>query len=118
MIATLVLFDNAELSADPAALRARMHGRAEAYRGIPGLLWKIWLDEPGSPHFGALLVWESRAALDAYRAGSTNSGLGEFWASEPVVREFVVNQVLQPDGTVTVPPVRSSSEDEGEGEDE
>ena len=101
MIATLVLFDNPQLSADPDALRERMRQRAEVYQGIPGLLWKLWLDDPESSEFGAMLVWESREALETYRAGQVNQALDGVWGVAPTVREFRVNQVLEPDGTVS-----------------
>ncbi len=41
---------------------------AEDIAGTPGLLWKIWTEEPASNRAGGVYLFESRAAAEAYHA--------------------------------------------------
>lgn len=41
---------------------------AEDIAGQPGLLWKIWTEEPAAGRAGGVYLFESRAAAEAYHA--------------------------------------------------
>ena len=43
--------------------------RARQFLGVPGLLWKIWLDGGDEPRAGGIYMFEDRAAAEAYAAG-------------------------------------------------
>jgi hypothetical protein len=41
---------------------------AQDIAGTPGLLWKIWTEEPEAGRAGGVYLFESRAAAEAYHA--------------------------------------------------
>lgn len=41
---------------------------AEDIAGQPGLLWKIWTEEPAAGRAGGVYLFETRAAAEAYHA--------------------------------------------------
>ncbi|MFB7674512.1 hypothetical protein ACFC26_24170 [Kitasatospora purpeofusca] len=46
-------------------LRDFIREESEHWTGIPGLLLKIWLSDPSTGRWGALLLWESQEAARA-----------------------------------------------------
>ena len=51
--------------------------RADAFRALPGLLQKYYVEDPASGEVGGIYVWDSQASLDEYRASDLRASIGE-----------------------------------------
>ena len=74
MLVQFVRFQT-ELSDD--AFRRIVEDRSPAFRQVPGLQQKYFvkLEEPG--RYGGVYVWETRAAMEAYRASDLAASTGD-----------------------------------------
>lgn len=52
---------------------------APAFAGIPGLVTKLWLADPGSNTFGGVYLWQDRSAMENF----TKTDLFHSVASHP-----------------------------------
>jgi heme-degrading monooxygenase HmoA len=64
VIVSIVRF-RSKLSAED--VQSTFDDRADSYRGVPGLVEKIYLRFRDSGEFGAVYVWESEEALERFR---------------------------------------------------
>ena len=66
MVVRLVLWNLADSKSSVAELRRYLRDESvAAFTGTPGLLFKAWLSDEATERWGAVYVWESRAAADA-----------------------------------------------------
>ncbi len=81
---------------------ATYHERAPRYRQVPGLVQKYYLDFPSGEH-GAVYVWESAQALEAFRATELARTIPEAYqvTGEPGVEVCDVVLALHPEAAVT-----------------
>jgi hypothetical protein len=70
-----ILQVNFRHSMTPADYRTLAHHAAGPLANVPGLQWKIWLEDAGEGRAGGLYLFESEAAATAYEAGPVISGL-------------------------------------------
>ncbi len=49
---------------------------ASTFASIPGLISKTWLANEETNTYGGVYLWESRAAMEAYRAGEIFASIG------------------------------------------
>ena len=49
---------------------------APAFAAIPGLISKTWLANEETNTYGGVYLWESREAMDAYKAGEIYASIG------------------------------------------
>ncbi len=64
---TVLVFDFPNGAFGPERTEA-LKPLAEDIAGQPGLLWKIWTEEPEAGRAGGVYLFESRAAAEAYHA--------------------------------------------------
>lgn len=102
MLVTLEMFDNAQLSADDVRIRKMMRDRAEPISRIPGLKSKVWFNNPALGRFGAVLLWNSRDALDQFRLGEDTASIAERWGVMPIIEDFEVYQSVVDGRAVTL----------------
>lgn len=50
--------------------------RADAFRALPGLLQKYYVENPVSGEVGGIYVWDSQASLDEYRTSDLRTSIG------------------------------------------
>lgn len=62
MKAMVAWWDLTESGESVETLRNFIHEEEESWRDIPGLLLKVWISDPASERWGAVLVWESEEA--------------------------------------------------------
>lgn len=61
-------------SADPKEWAAAYTDeRAKMFLAVPGLIWKIWLDEPNERLSGGIFLFETREYAEAYLASPLGS---------------------------------------------
>lgn len=56
--------------------------RAEQYRGVKGLLQKLWVHDKSTGHVGGIYVFDSRENLEAFRSSDLAKSIGD--AYKPV----------------------------------
>jgi hypothetical protein len=100
MLATIEMFDNAELARDRARLREMIYARGEPLSNVPGLQSKIWFNNEERGQFGAFLTWSTPEALTAFRAQEDTDSIAARWGVRPSITDFEVYQTLI-DGFVT-----------------
>lgn len=73
----LVQFVRFKTAMDEKDFLAAAEARGPAFRDVPGLKQKYFvkLDAPGS--FGGVYHWETRAAMEAYRASPLAASVGQ-----------------------------------------
>ncbi|MBI4236126.1 MAG: YdhR family protein [Chloroflexi bacterium] len=80
---------------DAPALRELFRGRYSLFLGVPGLRFKAWFIDEAAREFGALYVFASRQALDAYLASDTwRVAIPQRFGQPPEVRVWEVPQVI------------------------
>ncbi|MFE3824872.1 hypothetical protein [Streptomyces sp. NPDC059092] len=62
MKAMIAWWDLTESQQNPATLREFIREEEKRWADIPGLLLKIWISDPSSGRWGAVLLWESEGA--------------------------------------------------------
>ncbi len=67
MTATVLIFDFPHGAFGPERTEA-LKPLAEDIAGQPGLLWKIWTEEPAEGRAGGVYLFETREAAEAYHA--------------------------------------------------
>jgi hypothetical protein len=67
MVVQIVQFELAGI--DPAEYEAHAERIAPVFAGMPGLIAKAWLAEPGEDTYGGVYLWADRAAAEAYAEG-------------------------------------------------
>ncbi len=99
MIVQIVRFAS---SLDDAQVVATYQERAPRYRQVPGLLNKYYLSYPTGEH-GAVYVWESPEAMEAFRQGDLARTIADAYQvqGEPQVEVAAVQLVLRPEATTT-----------------
>jgi heme-degrading monooxygenase HmoA len=75
--------------------------RVPQYRQVPGLIQKYYLHYTTDEH-GAVYVWESREALEAFRASDLGRSIG--W-----VYEVESTEAFEADVVLTAQPVQTES---------
>ncbi|WP_406386933.1 hypothetical protein [Streptomyces sp. NBC_00211] len=65
MKAMIAWWDLTDSQQTAGTLRDFIRKESEHWTGIPGLLLKIWLSDPPTGRWGALLLWESEDAARA-----------------------------------------------------
>ena len=64
---------------------------APAFAAVPGLVSKMWLADSASATYGGVYVWESRQALDSFKASDLFKGIAAHPnLSNVTAREFGV----------------------------
>jgi hypothetical protein len=102
MLATIEMFENPALFRDVPALKDMVYARAEPLAAVPGLRSKTWFGNADAGRFGAFLVWESEAALQAFRAGEDIDSIARRWGARPEITDWEIYQSLV-DGVTTRP---------------
>ncbi|HEV7268554.1 MAG TPA: monooxygenase [Falsiroseomonas sp.] len=64
---TVLIFDFPNTAFGPERTEA-LKPLAQDIAGQPGLLWKIWTEEPATGRAGGVYLFETRAAAEAYHA--------------------------------------------------
>jgi hypothetical protein len=67
MVVQIVQYQLAGIS--PAEYEAEAERIAPAFAGLPGLIAKMWLGDPGEDVYGGVYLWSDRAAAEAYADG-------------------------------------------------
>ncbi|MBB1258107.1 hypothetical protein H3147_04590 [Streptomyces sp. OF8] len=62
MKAMVAWWDLTDSEESPDTLRDFVRDEEKYWRDIPGLLLKVWISDPSSGRWGAVLVWESEEA--------------------------------------------------------
>jgi hypothetical protein len=91
MIATLVRFTSL---LDDAAVESRFAERADRYRQLPGLSQKIYLRFRETGEFGALYVWESEEAMEAFGASDLAQSIPEAYSIDGMARREMADVPL------------------------
>ena len=65
----MILQINFTLNVPAAEYQKMIDSKAEAFRDVPGLKWKIWLLNAATQEAGGIYLFDSQASLDAYRNG-------------------------------------------------
>ncbi len=66
---------------------------AQSIATTPGLIWKIWTENPETQEAGGIYLFEDEASLDAYLAMHTDRLKG-FGIEQINAKKFQVNQPL------------------------
>lgn len=71
--------------------------RADAFRALPGLLQKYYVENPVSGDVGGIYVWDSQASLDEYRESDLRRSIGEAYQviGDPTVEVLRVAMPLR-----------------------
>lgn len=82
---------------------------AEQWNAVPGLIWKIWTLNPDTKRAGAVYLFESAEARQAY----LESDLGQAVANHPNLSDFAITPytVMGPESRVTNAPMIPASGD-------
>jgi len=93
MVAELVSFAS---RLDDSAILRTIDERIPQYRAVPGLIQKIYIHDPQTLDYGGIYVWESEAALRAFRSSGLARTLAAAYDTEgePLVRRFEVISIL------------------------
>lgn len=75
------------------AMTDQLRGLAESIAGEPGLLWKIWTENPETNEAGGIYLFEDRASAEAYLAMHTRR-LQSFGIPQVNGKLFLVNAEL------------------------
>jgi hypothetical protein len=67
MVVQIVQFQLAGI--DPEEYEAHAEQIAPVFAGLPGLIAKAWLADPGENTYGGVYLWTDRAAAEAYSDG-------------------------------------------------
>jgi len=76
-----------------AAMTTAMKGLAESIAQEPGLIWKIWTENPDSHEAGGIYLFEDQASAEAYLAMHTRR-LQSFGVPKVNAKLFFVNAEL------------------------
>ena len=66
----------------PDEIQALYQERAHRYRQVPGLLEKVYLRFRDTGEAGAVYLWDSEEALEAFRRGDLSGSIGEAYEVE------------------------------------
>jgi hypothetical protein len=102
MLATIEMFENPTLARDVPTLKEMMYARAEPLAAVEGLRSKVWFGNPDAGRFGAFLIWDSAAALAAFRAAEDTDSIARRWGARPDITDWEIYQSLV-DGVTTRP---------------
>lgn len=75
------------------AMSQAMQGLAESIAGEPGLIWKIWTENPANGEAGGIYLFADRTSAEAYLAMHT-ARLKSFGIAQVNGKIFEVNGVL------------------------
>ncbi|WP_303787105.1 monooxygenase [Azovibrio restrictus] len=89
----LVQFDFPYAGPFGAEMSAAMADLARDIAGEPGLLWKIWTENPETGEAGGIYLFADAASADAYIA-KHSARLQAFGVSGIRARSFAVNETL------------------------
>lgn len=76
-----------------SAMTNEMKGLAESIAQEPGLIWKIWTENPDNHEAGGIYLFEDQASAEAYLAMHTRR-LQSFGVSQVNSKLFFVNAEL------------------------
>lgn len=81
-----------------AEVMKHFEARSPRYREVPGLLQKLYLRYPDSGEHGAVYVWESQEAIDAFHRSDLGRSIGDTYRieGEKVVARGDVVLTLRP----------------------
>jgi len=65
----MILQINFTLNVPVAEYQKMADSVAQAFLGVPGLKWKIWLLNPATQEAGGIYLFDSQTSLDAYLNG-------------------------------------------------
>ncbi len=74
MLFQTVRFDT---TLDEDAFAAAARDRVPAFLEVPGLIQKFFVRFDDEKGFGGVYLWETRAAIEAYRASELSASVGE-----------------------------------------
>lgn len=95
---TAILFVRIKSTLDQADLLRRMNERLPSFRPIPGLIQKVFGRDEASGTICGLYFFESREALDAYRASDLAKSIPDAYEATEVRPEiFEVAALLHPE---------------------
>ena len=75
------------------AMHAQMADLAASIATEPGLIWKIWTEQPESNHAGGIYLFQDRTSAQAYLT-MHRARLAGFGVPQVNARLFEVNQTL------------------------
>ncbi len=93
MSVTLLQFDFPFAGPWAAEMTTAMEGLAQDIAGEPGLLWKIWTENPDTGRAGGIYLFGSAEQAEAYRAKHA-ARLEAFGITGIVAHAFAVNDAL------------------------
>lgn len=105
MIAQIVRFRSGLPAGEvPAVFEAR----APQYRAVPGLVQKIYLSFPGTGEHGAVYLWETAEAMQAFRASDLARSIPQAYQvqGDPAVDVGQVELVLREEPARLAPGLR------------
>jgi hypothetical protein len=96
-------------SADPVEwAKSYTEERARSFLDVPGLIWKLWLDEPEKRQSGGIFLFETRSHAEAYAASERGRKAKNNPALSDVRLEiFDVREELSRITHGPIPPARS-----------
>lgn len=95
MYATIELFRNLPLASDLDAIHRMVLDRAAPLREMPGLVSKVWFNDPERQEFGAFLLWNDLEARAQFQGRESAEQIGARWGVVPEIRNYDVYQRLQ-----------------------
>jgi hypothetical protein len=87
----MILQINFNLNVPVAEYQKMADSVANAFLGVPGLRWKIWILNPDAQEAGGIYLFDSQASLDAYLNGPIVARLRELQAIGNIsIKQFEV----------------------------
>ena len=93
MALTLLQFDFPAEGPWGAAMAEAYAGLAQQIAAAPGLLWKVWTENPATGEAGGIYLFADEASAEAYEALHTGRLRG-FGITQINVKRFAVNEAL------------------------
>lgn len=93
MALTLLQFDFPTEGPWGASMAEAYAGLAQQIADAPGLLWKVWTENPAAGEAGGIYLFVDEASAEAYQAFHTERLRG-FGITQINVKRFAVNEPL------------------------
>ncbi|MCB9556233.1 MAG: YdhR family protein [Deltaproteobacteria bacterium] len=94
----LLLFVRFKSSLSTEELTRRCKERLPSFRALDGLLQKYYVHDPQSGEWGGVYIWESQAALEAYRGSELCHSIADAYQviGAPRIEVCMIAEYLRP----------------------
>ena len=86
----LIMFVRFKSALPFAELMEIANERADAFRALPGLLQKYYVQDPASGEVGGVYVWDSKESMEKYRDSDLRASIGAAYQVEGTPRVEVL----------------------------